>query len=419
MRKRVLPHTRPHPFLFDRDSERSFWRDFAQLSILPVRFGLAVIAAHEILVSLPLLLNPPDGQQASLSAIAGRSLPLLLHVIVLASTFWRGYARHQQVIAATWAILYVGNVLSVVWPSRENHSFTAPLIVAVIATYALVRLRFLTACLICWTAVGAYIAWLWGVAGMTELSIQQNVLGLLVYNLIGMAICYQLESSARRAYVFKTNLAEERARSEALLLNILPASIAARLKEGETTISDRKDDVTVLFADIVGFTPMAASASPERVVEVLNEAFTAFDHLMRENGLEKIKTIGDAYMAVAGLPERSDDQAAHAVRAGLQMITALEEVNARMGSALKIRVGIHSGAVVAGVIGEWKFSYDLWGDTVNVASRVESSSKPGEVWATEATANLAQQSFTFAEFEEVEMKGLGPVRVAKVTGSLV
>jgi class 3 adenylate cyclase len=197
--------------------------------------------------------------------------------------------------------------------------------------------------------------------------------------------------------------------NEALLLNILPAPIAVRLKEGEGRIADLFGEVTVLFADIVGFTVLSGQAEPQEVVELLNDLFTRFDARAKQHGVEKIKTIGDAYMAVTGLPSAQPDHARRMVDMALGMLDDLREYSRETGQTLSIRIGINSGPVVAGVIGKSKFIYDLWGDTVNVASRMESSGVPGAVQVTRPVYEKLKDLYEFEERGAIEVKGKGQV----------
>lgn len=199
----------------------------------------------------------------------------------------------------------------------------------------------------------------------------------------------------------------EKQTSERLLLNVLPGPIADRLKTGESLIVDRFDAVSVLFADIVGFTTFAQGTSPEELVTMLNELFSSFDKLAEQHGLEKIKTIGDAYMVVAGIPSPIADHATAIAHMALDMIASLETYSKKHDKSLTIRVGIHTGSVVAGVIGTKKFIYDLWGDTVNTASRMESSGVPGKIQVTEATYQLLKDQFDFEPRGPIEVKGKG------------
>ncbi len=211
----------------------------------------------------------------------------------------------------------------------------------------------------------------------------------------------------RREYLGQAALAWEKAKSEGLLLNILPASIAERLKAGEEPIADRIPEVTVLFADIVGFTSFSADRSPSEVVESLDAMFTVFDELISTHGLEKIKTIGDAYMAVAGLPEPGKNHVEAAARTALAMLLKMVELRERAGPDLEIRVGLHTGPVVAGVIGMKRFQYDVWGDTVNVASRMESHGKPGRIQVSSAVRLRLNGQFQFELRGEIEVKNKG------------
>jgi class 3 adenylate cyclase len=202
-------------------------------------------------------------------------------------------------------------------------------------------------------------------------------------------------------------LLAEQARSEGLLLNVLPAPIADRLKGGEQVIADRFPEVTVLFADLVDFTASSDRSSPERVVRVLADLFTAFDRLAARHGLEKIKTVGDAYMVAGGLPVPRPDHA----EAVAEMALAVREEAGRhrdpAGRPLQVRIGIDSGPVVAGVIGTAKFSYDLWGDTVNTASRMETTGVPGCIQVTERAYRRLRDRYRFERRGPVQVKGKG------------
>ena len=201
-------------------------------------------------------------------------------------------------------------------------------------------------------------------------------------------------------------LEEEEARSERLLHHILPAHIATRLKSGERVIADDFDDVTVLFADLVGFTGMAARMTPQDVVALLNEIFSSFDKLAHQYGLEKIKTIGDAYLVVGGLLDSTGDHLSSCALMALGMLDAIGTIGQ---GDLTLRIGLHAGPVTAGVIGEHKFAYDLWGDTVNIASRLESHGVAGRIHVSDAVKARLDTSFRFEERGEIDLKGRGNV----------
>lgn len=204
-------------------------------------------------------------------------------------------------------------------------------------------------------------------------------------------------------------LQAEKERADRLLLNILPKPIAERLKEGHNTIADSFSEVTVLFGDIVDFTKLAAHRSPIEVVSLLNKIFSAFDWLAQHHGVEKIKTIGDAYMVVGGLPTPQLDHAEAIAEMALDMLDEIARFNTQTGESLSMRIGIHIGPVVAGVIGTNKFIYDLWGDTVNIASRMESQGIAGSIQVTAETYNLLRDKYLFKERGVIPIKGKGEV----------
>lgn len=204
-------------------------------------------------------------------------------------------------------------------------------------------------------------------------------------------------------------LSQEQAKTEQLLLNILPRKIAQRLKSGEEHIADACANVSVLFADMVGFTAMSRTMTASALVEVLGDLFSRFDLITEKHGLEKIKTIGDCYMLAGGVPEPRDDHAQAVIDAAMEMCTALDTMHEQTGGALRMRIGVHSGPIVAGVIGIRKFTYALWGDTVNVASRMESTGMPGKVHVSSSTADLIRQDFELESRGSIEVKSLGQV----------
>ncbi|HIK08749.1 MAG TPA: adenylate/guanylate cyclase domain-containing protein [Oscillatoriaceae cyanobacterium M33_DOE_052] len=213
-------------------------------------------------------------------------------------------------------------------------------------------------------------------------------------------------------------LLREREKSERLLLNILPEPIAEQLKENQRTIAEGFGEVTVLFADIVGFTKLAARVSPTDLVHLLNDIFSRFDLLAELHGLEKIKTIGDAYMVVGGLPVPRPDHAAAVAAMALDMQKEVFNFSSEYREPFSIRIGINTGPVVAGVIGRKKFIYDLWGDTVNVASRMESHGIPGEIQVTESTYIMLRDQFAFQHRGSIRVKGKGEMNTYLLTGFL-
>ncbi|MEP7122132.1 MAG: adenylate/guanylate cyclase domain-containing protein [Byssovorax sp.] len=231
---------------------------------------------------------------------------------------------------------------------------------------------------------------------------------------IGASLAQKQQRDRERFYVEQLRAAQEQ--SETLLLNVLPKAIADRLKLGESAIADYFPAVTVLFADLVGFTAYAARLAPATVVLRLNEIFSAFDQLAERHGVEKIKTIGDAYLAVGGLPVPRDDHAEAIAELALDMQIEVDRFNQRSGESIVIRTGIHSGPVVAGIIGIKKFTYDLWGDTVNTASRMESHGVPGAIQISETTRLLLDGKYLLTPRGIIDVKGKGLMETALLVG---
>jgi len=210
-------------------------------------------------------------------------------------------------------------------------------------------------------------------------------------------------------------LRESREQAEKLLLNILPKEVAVLLKAGESPIAEAYADSTILFADLVGFTPLSETMSANELVELLREVFSYFDTLAEKHGVEKIKTIGDCYMVAAGVPVRRDDHAQALARMALE-IQAYVDSNEFAGRKLKFRIGMNSGPIVAGVLGHKKFSYDLWGDAVNTASRMESAGQPGCIQITRSTYELLAERFVCQPIGHVAVKGKGEIEAWHLVG---
>jgi len=226
-----------------------------------------------------------------------------------------------------------------------------------------------------------------------------------------------LASFAKERNEALTALRAEQARSEALLVAILPRSIAERLKASTQPIADHVDSASIVFADLVNFTPMSERLPPGEVVGMLDELFSRFDALAERHGLEKIKTIGDCYMAAAGVPDPHPDHARRAALLALDMRDAVASWPVADGSRLELRIGINSGPVVAGVIGTKRFLYDLYGDAVNTASRMETHSEPGEIQITSATHELLKDEFECKPRGTIPVKGKGEMETWYLVGS--
>jgi guanylate cyclase len=228
---------------------------------------------------------------------------------------------------------------------------------------------------------------------------------LLYYMVIQREIAYRL-----------LNLEQEK--SENLLLNVLPKEVAAILKNESRLIADSFPEASVMFADLVGFTPLSAEMSPIEMVELLNEVYTHFDNLMEKYGLEKIRTIGDNYMVASGVPVPREDHAHALASMALEICDFSQAFQSKHGKAIQFRVGINSGPVVAGVVGQKKFHYDVWGDMVNVASRMESHGIPGRAQITRSTYDLIKTDFECESRGTIDVKGKGGMETWFIVGKM-
>jgi adenylate cyclase len=410
----ALPDARRDPLTLrftDPALERAFQAEMAAASGPQARFGTTLAVglwlAAALIVPSAILIDRGVVTFICLG-MAGVNLAGVL------AWRWATTLDRQQLIGFTLNGLAGLAVLALIEASGTSDRYAAPaLLLIAIFAFVVIRLRFVFALV----AAGAYligfsIVVLRRPSGGTALDLFLVTAAILV----GLGATYLLERSARDVFAQRRlieaqaeQLAEAHATSERLLLSILPGPIAERLKAGETTIADAYADATVLFADLVGFTPLAAELSPGETVGLLDRLFSAFDDLVERHGLEKIKTIGDAYMVVGGLPVPSDDHPARVVAMGLDMLDAVASLAVEVGRPLDLRIGIHSGPLVAGVIGTRKFSYDLWGDTVNIASRLESQGVVGAVQVSEATWSRVRAIVDAQPRGPIELKGRGTV----------
>ena len=394
------------------DVEAAFTEEQARKAVRPVRIALACLGALSVgnyVLTIHVFKGIVVGIGA-LNMLYATIASLVVYAAIYALTYRPVFLKRQQLIMFLLACLLSVGITrySARLPLEvlESRGFTI-LLAYTFFIYSVFRLRFPQAVLAGWLGAAFFVGHLFGMdlMGLTAAGRSAFILGMA--NCGGMLICYQMDVSARREFAAMRLLDKERERSERLLLNILPAPIAERLKASGDSIAEHSGGVTVLFADIVGFTPLSASKTPQALVELLNRIFSEFDTLADAHGLEKIKTIGDAYMAVAGLPDPWPDHATRAARMALAMLDVTARIAAETGEKLALRIGLHSGPVVAGVIGRRKFTYDLWGDTVNTASRMESHGVPGAVHCTEAAASLLQGEFQLQARGAMEIKGKG------------
>ncbi|MEA2485091.1 MAG: hypothetical protein QOD46_202 [Actinomycetota bacterium] len=397
----------------DRDLELRFRRRFANHNVTNIRVGhvLGVV----MWLTWGFMVRNYLGSDRNLDLQVRYGLLIPVTLLGFALTFLPSYPRFWK-----WPVMGALLITGLTWTGYVSEVSHMPadygyvgLILIQTFAFTILRLPFALVVLFDLISIPAYFLFAHKLGDLGGLQTLLAIFYLGSFSLLGLIASYILEWKIRHLFLTERELDVERARSDALLLNILPQAVVDRLKRRRTrgrsqAVADALDDVTVLFVDAVGFTVQAAKTSPGDLVKALDELFGRFDDLADRYGLEKIKTIGDAYMAVAGAPTPRPD---HADAAAQMAIATLEEVRDSRwpsGDPIVVRVGMAAGPAVAGVIGQRKFAYDLWGDTVNLASRLESHGQPGRILASESVVSHLQGRYEFGPAMDVDLKGKGP-----------
>ncbi len=407
---------------FPEDVERLFHEDYYQKSIKTCQVALA----------LALVLYAGFGLLDTWSApLSKHSIWFIRYAVVcpllglaLAWSFFQSFKKRMQMTLGLVAYtLGLGIILMIAISEDEEvgqATYYAGLMLVSQWSYTFVRLRFINATIVNWLMIAGYeivvIFWQHGLAtSRGTVAFINNNFFFITTNIIGMFAGYFLELYHRRDFLQRRIIEIEQDKTQALLFNILPKEIAGILKTRPGVIADHFENVSILFADVVNFTPISGRMTPEELVNLLNEVFSDFDMLVEKYGLEKIKTIGDCYMVAAGIPRARRDHAHAIVRLALDMQACVSKRKFQE-KELCFRVGINSGPVVAGVIGHKKFAYDLWGDTVNMASRMESHGKGGKIQIGYPTYHLVKDDFACESGGTITVKGKGPTDVWYVLG---
>ena len=399
----------------DAELEKDFAEEQARKSLRPIRIALVCAAALIVLFMWPASAWLSSAIHARMPELVAMVLATVgvCHALTHREIFLR---RHQWLMLAMACVMSLGIIRAVsLSPTFEASGFFL-MSIHLFSIYGVFRMRFPAAVAGGWISMLMYLIVLSALGLLHGVNLFRHAGTLLMANLWGMLICYQMDLATRRAFLAVRDVAVEHERSERLLLNILPAELAQELSATGSARPARHESVTILFTDFSGFTQAASSMPAERMVAELNEIFAAFDDITDACGVEKIKTIGDAYMAAAGLPKPCPDHAQRCVRAGLGMIDYLENRNRTGAFKWALRVGVHSGPVVAGVVGKRKYAFDIWGDTVNIASRMESSGEVGRVNVSAYTYDLIQNDFECEYRGKVSAKGKGEVDMYFVRG---
>lgn len=397
----------------DRQFEKAFRADYFRQTLPNVRaaylLGVILVVVWGFMVQRYL------GQDRGLDQILRYGVFVPLFLVGLALSFTRGFQRTWEIqvmaillaTAAIW-IAYVAAIDSM----PVDYGYVGLILILSIG-FTLLRLRFVLVAL-SWPPMIVY--YLMGGWLFDELSGRRVTLVLFYFVsfwVLGMVAAYAQERSTRLLFLRERQLDREHRRSENLLLNILPRAIVDRLKARQEDpeggrLAEGHPEVTVVFVDAVGFTHQAERTSPDELVAALDGFFTKLDELADRFGLEKIKTVGDAYMAVAGAPYHRPDHAEAAANMALAILDEVEGSRWPSGDPISVRMGIASGPVVAGVIGHRKFAYDLWGDTVNLASRLEAHGRAGRILVSEGVVQRLGDRYQFGRRQVIDLKGKGP-----------
>jgi len=347
----------------------------------------------------------------------GWTVMILRNVLVNGFIGVMVYLSYREYFRTRWPILLMLSALVfsifhsvVIGQIGVEHSATRSVVLAVVAIYLIYPLYYFQAIvtgLIC-TAIFAFLGTLpfppWEATSEDMILLAQ----LAAANVLGVFGAHHMEQLRRKDFLANRQIDQERARVKELLERIMPETVAERLEAGDEQVVDQLTEVTVLFADIVGFTDLSAEQSPDATLKLLADVFAEFDQLTEKYGVEKIKTIGDAYMVAAGAPPGTGADASHMASLARDMVQAARKFSRPDGTPVQIRVGIDRGELIAGVIGDSRFLYDLWGDTVNTASRMESTSEAGRIQVTGSVRDgLDPARFPTTSRGEVEIKGKG------------
>ncbi len=410
----------------DSRLESAYRRDLFADVIVSVRAAYVLAVATWAVWGLVFPQYAVESPQADLLVRFGVLIPiafvaLLVTALPIARRIWEAEAVVVVLLTALVWTVYVTVIASV----PADLAYVGVILIMAFA-YTLLRLRFVLVAVTGITMIGLYFAAVIALDGTGSRPTLLALFYLVSFYTLGLIASYTRERNSRLLFLRDRQLDRERRRSEALLLNVLPPPIATRLMaraetgaerpDGHRALADEHPEVAVLFADLAGFTEQAGLMRPDTLVATLDGLFSEMDVLTDRYGLEKIKTIGDAYMAVAGVPAEVSDPAGRAMEMALDLVRALEGRRWPSGDPLAIRVGIATGSVVAGVIGRRKFAYDVWGDTVNLASRLQGAAQPGCILVAERAAQQGGDRFIFGPLEVLELKGKGSQAARRLEG---
>lgn len=407
----------PITLRFPKELEHIFFEDYFQKSLSQVRFALLLAVFFDAISEILDQWISPDLRVKILFLRYGIIFPLLIAFFLF--TFSGLFKRFMQATISLVILGVASSFIGFTLIGRNLDLDTPGIIIIILYSYTAIKLTFVYATVVGWSIVGISNIVTISIIQPSLPTLVENNYHLFIANFLGMFVNYMMEYYVRKNFFQDQLLAEERDKAERLLLNILPQPIAERLKQEQITIADHFAEATILFADIVGFTPLAAQLSAPEVVNLLNNIFSAFDRLADQHGLEKIKTIGDAYMLAGGLPTPCANHAEAVAEMALDMQQEIARFSQESDNPINIRIGINTGPVVAGVIGLKRFIYDLWGDTVNTASRMESHGIPNCIQVSQSTYERLRDKYVFEERGVIAVKGKGEMLTYLLTGRKV
>jgi class 3 adenylate cyclase len=401
---------------FSPELERQYREHHAERSVKPLQSGLMVILLLLIGAALPWLGDKEMQHLNTIVCLFVLAPAVALMILATNSPRFPRYAQLLMSLLALFITLGFQLVQHVGPPDLYARQSVIPTIFVVFGVFTIARLRFWNAVLTAALISAISLLWVFKIRPLSGEILSEKIVYLCFAYVIGLAAAYPTNLALRRDFLLSGMLTDEKNRSEHLLTNVMPASIAQRLKDRWEIIADSHDSATVLFADVVNFTPLMAAYPPDQVVRYLNLIFSEFDELLAKHGLEKIKTVGDAYMAAGGLPDPLPNHLAKMADFALEIQDLMSRTPSPSGNPMQLRIGIHTGPLVAGVIGNTKLMYDLWGDTVNTASRMESHGVGGQIQVTEDVVQALKDRYDFQERGFVPVKGKGKLRTYWLIG---